>query len=212
VLAVGLPLIIAYLIGAVPFGLLVARVAGVNDIRQQGSGNIGATNVVRVAGFKAGIWVYLLDIGKGVSAVLIVGLFHQSLLSRDLFLLCGGLAAVLGHVFPVYLRFKGGKGVNTALGVMLVLLPVETIIAFVVFLIVVLISRFISLGSILGAISLPLVILTERIFFNRMVASVYLYVAVVLALLVIYTHRANIRRLVSGQESRFTLSSGTGNS
>src|SRR3972149_965893 len=123
-LTVGLPLLGAYLLGGVPFGLISSRLCGVPDIRSQGSGNIGATNVWRVVGPKAGIWVLVLDVGKGAAAVLAARLIDQTLVSHDLFLTGCAAAAIVGHVFPIYLRFKGGKGVNTALGVMITLLPV----------------------------------------------------------------------------------------
>ena len=117
--------IAAYLIGAIPFGWIVARLAGVGDIRSHGSGNIGATNVARVAGFKVAIWVYVGDILKGVAAVALAQWYaatYGAPFNVALFTILAGLIAILGHIFPVYLRFKGGKGVNTALGVLLLLL------------------------------------------------------------------------------------------
>jgi acyl phosphate:glycerol-3-phosphate acyltransferase len=197
----------AYLLGGIPFGLLVARAYGMPDIRRHGSGNIGATNVWRVVGRKAAIWVYLLDIGKGVAAVLLAKMIEQTLLPQDTFLVLVAAAAVCGHVFSPYLGFRGGKGVNTGLGVMLVLLPLELLIGFVVFMVVVAISRYISLGSIAGAATLPAVILLERELLGKTVAPIYLYLAILLAILVVYTHRKNIGRLVTGTESRFSLSS-----
>ena len=123
--------LIAYLLGAIPFGMIVARLYGAGDIRTLGSGNIGATNVWRVAGAKAAVWVYLGDIAKGTAAVLVgryvAQHFQPTMLPIDTFLVLCALTAVLGHVFPVYLGFKGGKGVNTALGTMLVLLPMARI-------------------------------------------------------------------------------------
>jgi glycerol-3-phosphate acyltransferase PlsY len=107
-------ILLAYLLGGIPFGLFIARAYGIKDIRNHGSGNIGATNVLRAAGPKAAIWVYILDIGKGIVAVLIARIVDQAFLPRDTFLVITALAAVFGHVFPVYLAFKGGKGVNTA--------------------------------------------------------------------------------------------------
>ncbi|MFZ5981327.1 MAG: glycerol-3-phosphate 1-O-acyltransferase PlsY [Candidatus Zixiibacteriota bacterium] len=199
------PVVIAYLLGAVPFGLIVARLYGVPDIRQAGSGNIGATNVWRIAGPRAALWVYLLDIGKGVTAIMIARQFHPTLISYDLLLVICAVAAVIGNVFPVYLRFRGGKGVNTSLGVMITLLPVETLIALAVFLLTVLIFRYISLGSILAAVGLLAVIVVEKYMMNLMVATIYLYLSITLALLVILSHRQNIGRLLSGKENRLTL-------
>ena len=118
-----LPVIIAYLLGAIPFGLLVPRMFGVRDIRQHGSGNIGATNATRVRGFQRAVWVYVGDIAKGAAAVLLARWYalHYPIPFDTIhpYLVICALAAVVGHVFPVYLGLKGGKGVNTALGVML---------------------------------------------------------------------------------------------
>ncbi|UCC43881.1 MAG: glycerol-3-phosphate 1-O-acyltransferase PlsY [Candidatus Zixiibacteriota bacterium] len=199
-------IILSYLLGAVPFGLLVARLHGVKDIRERGSGNIGATNVWRTAGPGAAAWVFILDIGKGAAALVLARLIGSSLLSADIFFICCGGAAIVGHVFPIYLRFKGGKGVNTALGVMVMLLPLETTIAVGLFLIVVGLTRYVSLGSIIGALGLPLAILLEQMLFERTVENIYLYVTLALALLVLLTHRKNLARLLSGTEDRFSLS------
>jgi len=199
-------ILVAYLIGAVPFGLLVARLYGVPDIRKVGSGNTGATNVYRTAGPGAAAWVFLLDIGKGVVAVLIARLLSPHWWPQDVFLLAVVLAAVLGHVFPVYLRFKGGKGVNTALGGLLMVMTVEILICVAAFIIMTALFRYISLGSITAAICLPVVLLLERFAMGRPVPDVYIYFGAVLGVLVILTHIKNIGRLISGTESRFHLS------
>lgn len=201
--------LLAYLLGAIPFGLLVARWFGISDIRSHGSGNIGATNVWRVAGPRAAIWVYILDIGKGVAAVLIARAVSQTWLPRDTFLVLTALAAVLGHVFPVYMRFKGGKGVNTGLGVIATLLPLEALICFLIFVIVVALSRYISLGSIVGSISLASLVGIERQLLGRQIAVIYLYLTIALAVLVILTHWKNIGRILQGTESRFSFSGGS---
>lgn len=205
-----LVLLAAYLIGGIPFGLLIARVYGIKDIREHGSGNIGATNVWRVVGRNAALWVYLLDIGKGVVAVLIARLVDQSVMSRDIFFVLSAVAAVFGHIFSPFVGFKGGKGVNTALGVLLVLLPVEGLISFGVFVMVVAISRYISLGSVVAATTLFAVVLFERLFLNHALHFIYIALTLVLMLTIIYTHRENIRRLINGTESKFSLSSRSG--
>lgn len=202
--------VLAYLLGAIPFGLLVARWFGVSDIRSHGSGNIGATNVWRIAGPRAALWVYALDIGKGVMAVLIARAVSQDWLPRDTFLVLTALAAVIGHVFPVYMRFKGGKGVNTGLGVIATLLPLEALVCFVVFIVVVMLSRYVSLGSIIGSISLASLVGVERQLMGKQIAAIYLYLVVVLALLVISTHWRNIGRILKGTENRFSFSADTG--
>ena len=206
-----IPIVVCYLMGAIPFGLIIARLYGVGDIRTEGSGNIGATNVGRVIGARAAVWVYLGDIGKGVAAVLLGRLyaanFELGFVNYDVFLVACAVAAVLGHVFPVYIRFKGGKGVNTGLGVMITLLPYETLLAFGVFLLVVLLARYVSLGSMLAGISLFAIIAVEKHILDRPVADIYFYLTLVLALLILVTHRQNISRLMRGQESRLSFHS-----
>lgn len=196
----------AYLIGAVPFGLLIARLYGVGDIRAHGSGNIGATNVARVAGFKAAVWVYLLDMAKGAAAVLLAMQVSEPLFARDLFLVAVVLAAILGHMFPVYLRFKGGKGVNTAFGGIIMLMPLETIVAGLVFIAVVVPSRYVSLASIVAALALPVTVIVEDLFFATRVPPAYWGLSLAVGVLVPAAHHQNIKRLLAGTESRFSFS------
>jgi acyl phosphate:glycerol-3-phosphate acyltransferase len=201
-------ILIGYLLGAVPVGLIVARLAGFGDIRQHGSGNIGATNVWRLAGFKVAIWVFILDIGKGVAAVLLGRLlaaeYSIAPFAPEHFMVLCGIAAVLGNVFPVFLVFKGGKGVNTSLGVILTLLPLQAAIAFAVFVVVVLTTRFVSLGSILAGLTLSAIVIVQKSILDSPVADVYVALAILLAILIVFTHRQNIVRLVSGTESRLS--------
>jgi glycerol-3-phosphate acyltransferase PlsY len=198
-------IVVAYLVGAIPFGLLVARFFGVRDIRQLGSGNIGATNVQRTLGMKAAIWVYLLDIGKGAGVVGVASILNQSAIPKDVFLVLVGLAAIVGHIFPAYLSFRGGKGVATAFGVLLVLLPRETLIAGFVFLFMVVLTRYVSVSSIAAALTLPAAVTVEQAFLNQEVSGVYLLLTVVIGVLVPVTHRHNIRRLLAGTENRVTV-------
>jgi glycerol-3-phosphate acyltransferase PlsY len=198
-------ILIGYLIGSIPFGLLIARVFGIPDIRKVGSGNIGATNVWRVAGRIPGILVMIGDVGKGVASVLVAAIILPPADLTEYFKLASGLAAILGHIFPLFLRFNGGKGVDTALGMMATLLPVETIIALAIFIIVVTISRYISLGSILASFSFFLVVLLEWVINLDYVHPIYIPVSFLLAVMIIMTHRGNIKRLLNGSESRFQL-------
>jgi glycerol-3-phosphate acyltransferase PlsY len=195
----------AYLLGAIPFGLLVARGFGVRDIRESGSGNIGATNVQRALGMKAAVWVYLLDIGKGALAVAAATFVTQPAIPRELLLVLVGLAAIIGHVFPVYLGFHGGKGVATTFGVLLVLLPRETVIAAVVFLLMVFMTRYVSVASIAAALTFPAVVTVRQVFLNHEISQYYWLLTVVIGVLVPLTHLQNIRRLLAGNESRVTL-------
>lgn len=206
-----IPIILAYLIGAIPFGLIIARLSGIEDIRKHGSGNIGATNVWRLAGFKVAIWVFVGDIGKGVIAVLLaryyIANYQLTTLGPDMFLVICAVMAVLGHIFPVYLGFKGGKGVNTALGTMATLLPYETLISFGVFILVLLVFKYVSLGSILGTLALLVSVLVEKYLMHQNVAPIYIILCAILVLLIVITHRSNISRLIAGNENRFSLKS-----
>ncbi|MBU8933077.1 MAG: glycerol-3-phosphate 1-O-acyltransferase PlsY [candidate division Zixibacteria bacterium] len=205
-----LPITASYLLGAIPFGLLVPRLFGVADIRAHGSGNIGATNVGRIVGYKAAVWVYIGDVSKGLAAVFLarqfLGHYEVELVSGDAFLLICVLAAVLGHVFPVYLGFKGGKGVNTALGGMLALLPFETLLSLAVFGIVVVITKYVSLSSMAAALSFFLIVTAEKYLLGRDIVAVYVWMAGIVVLLIFITHRQNIVRLIAGTESKITRS------
>ncbi|MDH3937941.1 MAG: glycerol-3-phosphate 1-O-acyltransferase PlsY, partial [candidate division Zixibacteria bacterium] len=183
-------LTIAYLLGAVPFSLLIARLAGVRDLRQIGSGNLGATNVWRAAGPVAGMSVFLADIGKGAAAVFAALIILPS--HTPMLLALAGLAAVLGHVFPIYLGFRGGKGAATGLGVMFMLQPLATLAALVVFLLVALVWRYVSLASICGALALFVAVVVQEHVLKLAVPDFDFYLTALLALLIIITHRQNV--------------------
>lgn len=182
----------SYLLGSIPSGLLLARAAGV-DIRSTGSGNIGATNVYRTLGRSVGIMTLVLDCLKGLLPVLAA----RQLDLGDGVIAAAGAAAFLGHVYTVFLRFKGGKGVATALGVFLGVSPLSVSAALVLFIAIVASTRYISLGSIIAAGAMPFIIavLDRRPLIIAMSALV--------ALIVIWKHRENISRLRAGTESRF---------
>lgn len=182
----------AYLMGSIPCGLLVAKYAGMGDIRTQGSGNIGATNVLRNGGKKLGGVTLALDVLKGFIPVLLAKIFGS-----DWGAAFAGIAAVLGHIFPVWLEFKGGKGVATTLAVYAVLAPGLFVFAGMVWITVFFISRISSLSSIAMMIAIPVV----AVFFFK--ASV-IFVTFVLSSIVIYRHKENITRLLRGQESGFS--------
>ncbi len=187
-------LISIYLIAAIPTGIVISRLMGSEDIREKGSGNIGASNVYRVAGKLAGILTLIGDTLKGFLPLLA----YKTLLSptpAQLGVAC--IIAIIGHCYPVYLKFKGGKGVATALGIFLVLSPQAVLGALIVFVLAVATTRFISLGSVLAAMSAPLLILMLNHPQPIFLATLFI------AMLVIWRHRANIRRLLDGTESRF---------
>lgn len=186
----------AYLIGAIPTGLILTRLAGGKDIRSAGSGNIGATNVYRVAGRKLGVITLIGDCLKGVVPLLIAQLGFN-LTGNALALIA--LAAFIGHCYPVYLGFKGGKGVATALGIFLVLSPWSVLCVLLVFILILWKWRYISLASISAAATIPLPVL----FFER---SPALFIAtLVIVGVVIWRHRVNIERLRSGAENKFNV-------
>lgn len=186
----------AYFLGSVPFGIVVAQLFDRNvNLREVGSGNIGATNVARAAGKAAGILTLVLDAGKGAFPMVLTFLLVGE---KYFWLSLVGGAAFLGHVFPIYLGFKGGKGVATALGVVLALSPVTTFILVVLFVLVVYFSRYVSLGSLCAAVALPVLM---ALLGPPSRACVTL--SLLIAFLVIHKHRENIHRLLAGEESRF---------
>ena len=210
---IGLPLLLvvaSYLIGSIPFSYLVVRLVAGVDIRMHGSGNVGATNVVRNAGKLPGLLALVLDGAKGYAAVMLAGYLttlpawprldptgSSALHSRAFWLAFAGLAAMLGHIFPIWLRFRGGKGVATAAGVFLALDPRATAAAALIFLIVALATKFVSVGSLAAAATVP-------IFLQFLTRAPYwmVVVSVIISLIVILKHRTNIERLASGRERR----------
>jgi len=187
-------LVVVYLIAAIPTGLVLSRMMGSEDVRTQGSGNIGATNVYRVAGKLAGVLTLLGDMLKGLLPLLAVKTWLSPTPEQ---LGIASAIAIVGHCYPVYLKFKGGKGVATALGIFLVLSPKAVLGALIVFIITVALTRFISLGSVLAAMSAPL--LSLMLSYPQPIFLATLFIAA----LVIWRHRGNIKRLLDGTENRF---------
>lgn len=194
--------IIGYLLGSIPFGLLVSKMSGKGDIREYGSGKTGATNVLRTAGRKAAVLVVTLDVGKGAVAVLLAGLVvgKSYLVVGDLAQVAAALAAMGGHIWPVFLGFRGGRGVATFFGGLAALSPVAAIFGVVVLLVVVGLTRFASVGSIAGAIGTGAILVLLTVLNVSPVE--YLVYALIGAVLIIIMHRDNIGRLVSGTERK----------
>jgi acyl phosphate:glycerol-3-phosphate acyltransferase len=194
--------IAAYILGSIPFGLLLTRLIGGADVRKEGSGNIGAANVARVAGTLPGVLTLILDAAKGAAAVLLAE--HLSNESAA-WMMIAGFAALLGHCFPIWLNFKGGKGVATAAGLFLVLCPLAFLGSLLLFILVVAFWRYVSLGSIAAAAAMPLLI-----YFlwapRHAPPPVITFGALAVALLIVYKHDANIQRLVEGAEPKFSFS------
>jgi glycerol-3-phosphate acyltransferase PlsY len=193
-----LALALSYASGSLPFAWLAGRAAGV-DLRQQGSGNLGATNVFRVLGWKVGLAVFVADALKGALPVLLLPPRIASPVDPGLWAIACGIAAIAGHVRPVFLRFrKGGKGVATAAGVFFALAPVPMLVTFALFVAVVLATGYVSLGSLLSAVVLPAFLLV-----TQGPRAPLFAVSAIIATFVFWTHRANIGRLRRGEEHRF---------
>ena len=187
-------LIAVYLIAAIPTGVVLARLMGSEDVRQKGSGNIGATNVYRVAGKLAGVLTLLGDTMKSFLPLLAIKTWLAPTPTQ---LGIASAVAIMGHCYPVYLKFAGGKGVATALGIFLLISPKAVLVALIIFALTVVTTRYISLGSVLAALSAPLLILL----FNH--PQPIFLATLFIALLVIWRHHSNIQRLLDGTESRF---------
>ncbi|MDD2596431.1 MAG: glycerol-3-phosphate 1-O-acyltransferase PlsY [Candidatus Cloacimonetes bacterium] len=191
----------AYLLGSIPVGWIVARLFFKTDIRSKGSGNIGATNALRQFGTAVGLIVLLLDMSKGIIAVLLAKSIYGS--GTMMVVICG-LLAILGHVFPIWLKFKGGKGVATAAGVFIALTPISLLIALLVFIVVVVITRYVSLGSIVAALSL-LAVNVISIFRQPNKDYALLILVVLIVAMIIYKHKENITRLIRGNENKISF-------
>ena len=229
-------IVIAYLLGSIPFGYLIVRATEGADVRETGSGGTGATNVSRRAGKAAGVVTLVLDALKGAAAVaiakLVLGLplFGESghigqplralggnvlgghavlghtSYPEDIYwwVAAAAIAVIVGHIFPVWLRFRGGKGVATGVGVFLMLAPVAVGLAALVFLLVVPFTRYVSLGSILAAVAIPLCVLLQNVFIRPVdPLAPIMSAAIAGAALIVFAHRENIGRLIRGNESKF---------
>lgn len=201
-------LVASYLVGSIPTSIIVGKILRGRDfdIRREGSGNAGGTNVFRVLGWKPGISVMAIDVGKGVLATLLVSQwqpFGTVYLTATVLQILAGLAAVCGHIWTIFAGFRGGKGVGTAGGMIIALYPVAALICFVIFILVVFFTRYVSLGSLAAAVALPLVLLILPEPAQQGDADALFLFSLLVSGLIIYTHRTNIRRLLSGTENRF---------
>jgi acyl phosphate:glycerol-3-phosphate acyltransferase len=208
-------IVLSYLIGSFPSAIIISKIFFGFDIRTKGSGNMGSTNAFRVLGTKWGIIVQVIDILKGVLAVVIAVNFFQSgitfgnpeILPDNLLIkFIAGFSAICGHIWSVFAGFHGGKGVNTAIGMLLAIAPIDLSVGFIVFGITIFSSGYVSLSSIFAIIAFPLSVLIRYNYFNSSIEGYYLLLcfSILLAILIIYTHRQNIYRLIKGTENRFT--------
>jgi glycerol-3-phosphate acyltransferase PlsY len=197
-------ILLAYLIGSFPTGIVFGVLFKGIDVRQHGSKGMGATNVFRVLGAKLAVPVLLIDILKGIAATLLISQINFGDLAMSAYWLkiIAGFAAIFGHIFPVWVGFKGGKGVGTAAGVFLGLMPLETGFALLFFTIVVALTRYVSLGSILASLFLVTALIAQRLYLELDIPNAYLVLAVLLFLTVLLTHRHNIKRIIRGEENK----------
>lgn len=204
-------LLLSYLVGSIPSSLWVGKFIYGIDLRQYGSGNAGATNAFRVLGWPAGVTSTVIDLGKGLLAAGVIATIRVDGLPSGLEFwhietvvrLLAGVAAVVGHMFPVWAKFKGGKGVNTSAGVLFALTPITMFMTLGVFAVVLLSSRYVSLASITAALSFPSIIAIRKYVFGiDALEPSLLVVGIVLALAIVAAHHTNIRRLLSGTENR----------
>lgn len=207
--------ILSYLVGSIPTAIIVGKLMRGIDIRQHGSGNAGGTNVIRVLGWKAGLFVILFDMGKGLFATMVLSRLMFGALPFEnatpfddyvVVQIIAGCAAMLGHIWTLFAGFKGGKGIATAGGMLVGVAPVEVAVSLGVFLIVFLISHYVSLGSLSAASSFPLTMFLRENLFMAHIPSYHtlIWFSVAISLLVIYTHRTNIQRLLRGTENRIS--------
>lgn len=207
-------IVLSYLLGAFPSAVLISKKFFGFDIREKGSGNMGSTNAFRILGWKWGLTVQILDILKGVLAVVLVA----NLLGRDIHIpnatffedftlikIIAGISAVIGHIWSVFVGFKGGKGINTAAGMLIGIAPIDVSIALGIFVLAFSISGYVSLGSLAAAFSLPSSLILRYNLFHVNIPGYQLLVGftLVLFVLIVFTHRANIKRLLTGKESKF---------
>jgi len=201
-------IIIAYLFGSIPTAIIAGKLLKNIDIREHGSGNAGATNVFRVLGPKWGIIVLIIDILKGFVPVFwLAALIHPQADTLIYYQILAAISAIAGHVWTIFAGFRGGKGVGTAAGVFLGLAPLPLSAALLIFVIIVAVSRYVSLGSLLGSLCFLLILLVQRFLMQVNIPDILLYLAVIVVAIIWYAHRSNIGRLFKGNENKISFGS-----
>ncbi len=199
-------LVLSYLAGSFPTSIIVGKITKGIDIREHGSGNAGGTNAFRVLGWKAGLFVSLVDIAKGTFATLIISRIHFGTVpfeNPSIVMILAGMCAILGHTYTIFASFKGGKGVATGAGMLIALFPYALLTCLVIFILVLFTTGFVSVSSITAAVSLPIVLFMFDRFLNMNVDPVLMTVSIIIPVFIIFTHRTNIKRLISGEEQAF---------
>lgn len=195
--------VMSYIIGSIPTAIIAGKWLKKIDIREHGSGNAGATNVFRTLGWKAGITVLLIDMFKGFVPVFwLAGLIHQHPDSLIYLQILAGICAIIGHIWTLFAGFKGGKGVGTSAGVFLGLAPLALGISLLVFVIIVWLTRYVSLGSILAALTFIIMLIIQKFVISNPIPNALLYISIVIVVLIWIAHRDNIKRLIKGQENK----------
>lgn len=200
-------IILSYLAGSFPTAIIVGKISKGIDIREHGSGNAGGTNVFRVLGWKLGVLVMLVDVFKGFLATYYISQFSyfgDSTLESTYLMLIAGIFAIMGHIWTIFAGFRGGKGVGTAAGFMLGLMPQAVIVGFIVFFVILFSTRYVSLSSMIAASSIPITLLLQKFGFGIDVPWIFIGITILIAILIIYTHRSNIERLLKGNENRIS--------
>lgn len=201
-------LILSYLLGSIPTALIAGKLLKKIDIREHGSGNAGATNVLRVLGWKAALIVLFIDMLKGYTAVnWIVHLIPETygIDTWAIYQILAGMAAICGHIWTIFAGFRGGKGVGTAAGIFLGLQPFPVLICLLVFVGVVFLTKYVSLGSMISAVLLPTILLFQYFYLNKSIPIAHIVIAILLAVLIVLTHWKNIQRLIAGNENKISF-------
>jgi len=204
-ISVPVVIVLSYLIGSIPTSLITGKILRGIDIREHGSGNAGATNVFRVLGWKPGVFVLLFDGFKGFAATYWISqiAFDPNSLPAEIMQIIAGCSAIIGHIWSVFARLRGGKGVGTAAGMLIALYPLAFLFCIVVFVIVVFSTRYVSVGSMSAALTLPLVLALFRYGLYKDIPDALFIFSFFAAGLIIFTHRTNVKRLINGTENKF---------
>jgi len=199
-------LVLSYLAGSFPTSIIVGKITRGIDIREHGSGNAGGTNSFRVLGWKAGLFVSLVDIAKGTFATLVISRIRFGTApfeNPSIVMILAGICAIIGHTYTIFAGFKGGKGVATGAGMLIALFPYALLTCLVIFLLILFTTGFVSVSSITAAVSLPIMLFMFDRFLNMNVDPVLMIVSIIIPFFIIFTHRTNIKRLISGEEKSF---------
>ena len=199
-------IVLSYLVGSIPSAIIAARLTRGIDIREYGSGNVGGTNALRTLGWKIGMSVMIFDFAKGWFAAYYIGQlgYTNGIIDPLMVQILAGSFSIIGHIYTLFAGFKGGKGVGTAAGMLLALYPIALLFCFAVFATTVVTTKYVSLASMLGALTLPISLYIHEQYFEGEIEIARYVFAVLIVFLIFYTHRSNIQRLLKGEENKFS--------